>query len=211
MNDIEAKLAQLSGKKLAVICVGNPLRGDDGFGPAVALRLVSLAQDVAKRSLLYSLLSILKRKEKGELESSPEAGQSNAAARLRSQQPAPLASDNIFDAGSVPENVLPKVTRLEPETVVFVDAADFGAAPGTLRLVATDELVQGDFSTHSAPLFAATEYLRVACGAESILLAAQAKNTQLGAAMSAEMLEAAEQAASLLRTALALANPSLSQ
>lgn len=144
-------LAKLSGKRLAVICVGNALRGDDGFGPAVATL---------------------------------------------------LESDVVFDAGSVPENVLPKVAGLGPEVVVFVDAAEFGAAPGTLRLVSPEELAHCDFSTHSAPLSVATEYLRQACGAKSVLLAAQPKNTRLGSVMSVEMIKAATEAARLLQEIL---------
>lgn len=144
-------LAELSGKRLAVICVGNALRGDDGFGPAVATR---------------------------------------------------LESDAVFDAGPVPENVLPKVAELEPEVVVFVDAAEFGAAPGTLRLVSPEELAHGDFSTHSAPLSVAAEYLRQACGATCVLLGAQPKNTRLGSVMSVEMIKAATEAARLLQEVL---------
>ncbi len=155
MDDIEKKLAELAGRRIAVICVGNPLRGDDGFGQAVA----TLLQDGP-------------------------------------------ASNKIFDAGSVPEDVLPKAARLQPEVVLFVDAADFGAAPGALRLVSPEELAQGDFSTHSAPLSTSAEYLRQSCGAKSMLLAAQARNTKFGSVMSIEIIKAAEQAAKLIRTAL---------
>ena len=151
MDDVKQKLAELSGKTLAVICVGNPMRGDDGFGPAVAAR---------------------------------------------------LSSGSVFDAGSVPENVLPKVARLGPEVVVFVDAAAFGAEPGTMRLIAEAELAQGDFSTHAAPLSMSMDYLRQACGARSVLLAAQPKRTELGSVMSVELARAAETAARLLQDIL---------
>lgn len=147
MSGLEKQLLELSGKRLAVVCVGNSLRGDDGFGPAVAAR---------------------------------------------------VESDSVFDAGSVPENVLPKVERLRPEVVLFVDAADFGAEPGALRLLSPEELAQGDFSTHSAPLSVATEYLRQSCGATSMLLAAQAKKTDLGAVMSVEMIRVVGEAVRLL-------------
>jgi len=148
MTDLETTLRELSGGRVAAVCVGNSMRGDDGFGPAVAAR---------------------------------------------------AESDWVFDAGSVPENVLPKVERLRPEVVLFVDAADFGAEPGALRLLSPEELAQGDFSTHSAPLSVATEYLRQACGAKSMLLAAQAKETELGTAMSVEMMGAVGEAVGLLR------------
>ena len=163
MKIMSGELAGLSGKKLAVVCVGNTLRGDDGFGPAVAERLQA------------------------------------SAVRLHSPQ---AVKSPIFDAGSVPENVLPKVAKLKPEVVLFVDAAEFGAEPGTLRLVSPDELAQGDFSTHAAPLGVAAEYLHEACGAKSMLLVAQPKQIKLGSAMSDEMTKAVEEAAELLLTIL---------
>jgi len=151
MNSIENVLAELAGKKIAVLCVGNPLRGDDGFGPAVAARLEG-----------------------------------------------PL----VFDAQSVPENLLPTVARLGPDVVVFVDAADFGAPPGTLRLLLPEDLGGGTFSTHSASLSVAIAYLRADCGARSVLLAVQAKQTAFGSLMSVEVARAAEEAARLLRELL---------
>jgi hydrogenase 3 maturation protease len=147
-ENLEEQFAALSGKRVAVVCVGNPLRGDDGFGQAVAAR---------------------------------------------------LESDKVFDADAVPENVLPKVERLKPELVLFVDAADFGAEPGALRLVSPDELAQGDFSTHAAPLSVATDYLKMSCGARSMLLAVQARTTEFGSVMSVEVVKAVDRAVALIR------------
>jgi len=141
-------LSALSGKNVAVVCVGNPLCSDDGFGPAVAARLQGKA---------------------------------------------------VFDAGSVPENVLPQVARGEPDIVLFVDAGEFGAGPGTLRLVSPEELAQGSYGTHSASLDVAAEYLRQACRAQSMLLVAQPKSLALGGVMSVEMIRAVAEAAGLLR------------
>ena len=38
----------------------------------------------------------------------------------------------VFDAQEVPENVLGQVVKLQPDTVVFVDAADMDAQPGAV-------------------------------------------------------------------------------
>lgn len=144
---MEQELAKLKGRKLAVVCVGNPMKGDDGFGQAVAARLVS---------------------------------------------------GLVFDAGNVPENILNKVAAADPEVVIFVDAADFGSAPGTIRLATADEIAGGDFSTHAAPLSVSAEFLKMACGADSILLAVQAKTTAFGTTMSVEVVKAAESIAEIL-------------
>ncbi len=151
MDPLEAALRSFVGSRPAVICVGNILRGDDGFGPAVAAR---------------------------------------------------LDGDRVFDAGAVPENALPKVEALAPEAVIFVDAAEFGGAPGELRFILPEELAAGDFSTHAAPLALSADYLGRACGARSALLAAQPGTTKLGSVMSVPVARAVERAAALLRRVL---------
>jgi len=151
MKILEEELAKLAGTKLVVVCAGNPLRGDDGFGPAVAAR---------------------------------------------------IPGERVFDAGPVPEDVLPTVARLAPEVVLFVDAADFGSPPGTLRLFGAEELAASDVSTHAASLATSAEFVKQSCGARTMLLAAQARKTGLGAAMSVEVVKAVLEAARLLKTIL---------
>jgi hydrogenase 3 maturation protease len=109
-----------------------------------------------------------------------------------------LEAEAVINAGPTPENVLGKVVERAPDVVLFVDAADFGGRPGELRVLSADDLAASDISTHSAPLSVSAEYLRQACGAESILLAAQPRDTRLGAVMSAEVIGAVETAAALI-------------
>jgi hydrogenase 3 maturation protease len=141
--DLEARLAELAGRKLAVVCVGNALRGDEGFGPAVAAR---------------------------------------------------LESDAVFRAGMEAAAVLGAVAERGPEAVVFVDAAELGAEPGTLRLLTAEEVESGEGTPRSFSFGAAAERLGVLC----FLLAVQPGNTAMGSVMTVDVVRSAQGAAKLL-------------
>jgi hydrogenase 3 maturation protease len=156
--DIESALrAELTGRRVVVLGVGNAMRGDDGFGPAVAARLAGAVV-------------------------------------------AP-----VLDGGSAPENLAGVLRRAAPEVLLVLDAADFGGAPGELRLLAANELAAGGPSTHAASLAMLFDYLRAGCGTESRVLAVQAGSLTLGDGLSAPVSAAAERAAAMLRETLAAA------
>ena len=137
---------------IVVLCVGNSMRGDDGFGPAVAARLGNR----------------------------PE----------------------VIDAGTTPENELPRVARRSPRTVLVVDAVHFDGRPGELRLVRPEDLRSDDLSTHAGSLDLCARFIKEACGARTVLLAAQPVGVGLGSAISAPLQEAVDQAVALIRTVL---------
>jgi hydrogenase maturation protease len=56
------------------------------------------------------------------------------------------------DAGVAPENHLEKVVAARPDTLLLVDAADWGGRPGSLRLLAPDASGVGGLSTHALSL-----------------------------------------------------------
>ena len=56
----------------------------------------------------------------------------------------------IIDAGTVPENYIQKVVDKRPRKVIIIDATDFAAPPGTIRLFEPDQLATRSFSTHMA-------------------------------------------------------------
>jgi coenzyme F420 hydrogenase subunit delta len=105
-------LGEAVPRPAAVVGVGNPLTGDDGFGPAVVAGL--------------------------------EAGP-----RLRP-----------FDVRGVPESFLGPIVASGCPGVLFVDAADLGARPGRVALVATDRLAEIDVSTHVVSLGLMAEAIR---------------------------------------------------
>jgi len=108
----------------------------------------------------------------------------------------------VADGGAVPENELPRLARLGTEVVIFVDAVRSGRPPGTLRLMGPERLRQDDMSTHSASLAVGAEFLRAACGARPLLLAAEPADCSLGSEMSDEVSRAVEKAVETLVEAL---------
>jgi hydrogenase 3 maturation protease len=61
---------------------------------------------------------------------------------------APLSA-KLIDAGTAPENYIGPVRRLRPKSLLIIDAVDFGAAAGAVRLFGPGELDSTVFSTHS--------------------------------------------------------------
>jgi len=137
-------------RQVAVLCIGNPDRGDDGFGPAVA-------------------------------------------ERLRGLWPGPL-----FDCRTTPENDLPRAAACEPAAVLIVDAVHFGGEAGELRLLPADAMETDALSTHAASLSVTAQFLREACGARVLVLAAQPAGLALGEGLSAPMARAVGEAVEAL-------------
>lgn len=108
----------------------------------------------------------------------------------------------VIDCGPAPENHLARVASLQPAVVLFVDAVHFGGRAGEMRLLRASDLRADDFSTHAASLQIAGDFLRQACGARVLLLAAQPGATDYGRDLSPEVRGAAERAAALIASAL---------
>ncbi|MDD5566369.1 MAG: hydrogenase maturation protease [Candidatus Omnitrophica bacterium] len=87
----------------------------------------------------------------------------------------------VMDTGSAPENYLGKIVKEGPRVVLLIDAVDFGALPGQMRLfdlrICSTRSV---FFTHSlAPDFL-NSFLQQASGARAYLLAVQPASLGLG-------------------------------
>ncbi len=102
--DLTRALEALLPRPVAVVGIGNPLRGDDGFGPAVVAALRP-----SERLLL-------------------------------------------FDVQGVPESFLVPIVASGCRGVLFVDAADLGAAPGRVAVVPAARLAEVTPSTHAVAL-----------------------------------------------------------
>jgi hydrogenase 3 maturation protease len=108
-----------------------------------------------------------------------------------------------IDAEEVPESHLGPVAAGRPDTILLVDAVDLGAAPGSLALLETRDLLGFTPSTHRVPLDILAHWLAQDTGATVLLLAVQPRATGLGQPLSPEVAEAARLAASTLNRALA--------
>jgi hydrogenase 3 maturation protease len=95
---------------------------------------------------------------------------------------------DAIDAGSIPENHLETVAQKNPDTILLIDATDFGGKPGQVRLLDADKVTFSGLSTHAGSLRMLAEYLRARTQARIALLAIQPGDTSAGEGLSAEVL-----------------------
>lgn len=119
---------------------------------------------------------------------SDDAAGSFLASRIKGKVPY-----TVYDAGPTPENYLGKIIKEEPENIVLIDAADFGAAAGSVRVIeganqeASGLSTSGLFFTHDASLELAINYLKRNLKADIIILVIQPKSIALGDEISPEV------------------------
>ncbi|MCL5102909.1 MAG: hydrogenase maturation protease [Armatimonadetes bacterium] len=106
--------------------------------------------------------------------------------------------ENVIDAGASPEIETWRIRELAPEMVLFIDAVDFGGAPGDAALLAPDVLRSKGFDTHRAPLKLTMGYLENELGCTCRLLAVQPRDVRQGAPMCAEVSRSAENLAKMI-------------
>ncbi len=100
-------------------------------------------------------------------------------------------SFTVFDAQASPENYLDKIIRENPDTILIIDAVDFGGRPGELRMLEGDEVKTANlFSTHNASISLTINYLQTHIAADIIILIIQPKTIALGEDLSPEVKEA---------------------
>jgi len=58
-------------------------------------------------------------------------------------------SAELIDAGTVPENYIQVVIRKKPQALVVIDAVDFKAKPGTIKVFEPEQLDSFIISTHT--------------------------------------------------------------
>ncbi len=97
-----------------------------------------------------------------------------------------------FDGGQAPENFAGPVRRAEPETIVIVDAADFGGEPGEVRVASAEDVGGLMMGTHAPPLSVFMSILKEETGADVYLLAVQAASMRLGDMMSPDVRTAVD-------------------
>jgi hydrogenase 3 maturation protease len=84
-----------------------------------------------------------------------------------------LPGVGVFYAGTVPESVTALLRRYRPEHVLFLDAADMGARPGTIAVIEPERVQASLVSTHVLPLSVVMNYLEQETGAGVTLLGIQ--------------------------------------
>jgi hydrogenase 3 maturation protease len=84
-----------------------------------------------------------------------------------------LPGVEVFCAGTVPESISRPLRRYQPSHVLFLDAADMGARPGTIAVIDPDTIKGCFFSTHILPLPVVMDYIEQETGSDVTLLGIQ--------------------------------------
>jgi len=106
-----------------------------------------------------------------------------------------------LDAGVAPENFLEVIVRATPDTVLLIDAADFGGAPGEVGFYAAADIDAGGLSTHALSLSMMCGYLQARSPVRVWLLAIQPEQTdndRLSDAVAGALQELADLVAELI-------------
>jgi len=93
----------------------------------------------------------------------------------------------VINAESVPESELVRIAMAHPDTVMFVDAVDLGAEPGSLAVLEARQMASYGPSTHRVPLRILMECVRRDTGADVFVVAVQPRHVGFGEPMSARV------------------------
>ncbi|MBA7619579.1 Hydrogenase 3 maturation protease [subsurface metagenome] len=98
---------------------------------------------------------------------------------------------SLIDVGEVPENYLGKIAEHNPDTIMLVDAVDFGSPPGSIRIIEQDALKEDGFSTHNASINLTIKYLRAKTESSVFILGIQpTRNLKMGSRLSEPVKQA---------------------
>jgi hydrogenase 3 maturation protease len=104
------------------------------------------------------------------LRSDDAAGLHVAAALGRELRARPAPGVTVIEAGPAPENFTSEIRRLKPAVVLIVDCAHMGEAPGSLRVIAPEQIAGVSFGTHGLPFSVLSDYLRRETGCSVVFL-----------------------------------------
>ena len=103
-----------------------------------------------------------------------------------------------IDAGVAPENHLEIIVRAQPDTVLLVDAVDFGGSPGDCSILDASAVETMAISTHAGSLRLLGKYLSIRSGVQPWVLAIQPQRIELGEELSEPVATTVARIASLL-------------
>lgn len=98
----------------------------------------------------------------------------------------------VFNCQIVPENFIEKIKQFNPTHVLMIDAADFKAEPGEVKLISPEEISGLTISTHSIPLNVLAEIIQETMHAKVLILGIQPETTEFGSKITEKIQKAAE-------------------
>lgn len=107
-------------------------------------------------------------------------------------------SAEVIDAATVPENYISPIVKRAPEIIFIIDAVDFNAPPGTIKILTPQSLSSLTLSTHAPSPRLFVDLLRREIPADVFFLAIQPAQTELGKPLSPEVAQSVKSLADTL-------------
>jgi hydrogenase 3 maturation protease len=112
-------------------------------------------------------------------------------------------SAEVMDAGTVPENYIGPIIKRSPENLLIVDATDFGAAAGSIKMFGTGQLSSYAFTTHTLSAHLFVEMIQAEIDVEVYHIGIQPEQVELGNGLSESVKVAVETLCQYLEEAFA--------
>jgi hydrogenase 3 maturation protease len=109
---------------------------------------------------------------------------------------------HVVDAGVTPEDYTGVIRRLEPLVIIFLDAVDWGADPGCVRIVETGEVSRVRMGVHKISPEVLMEYLHEETGADVFIIGVQPANIAPSRGLSPGSRRAVRQCAEIILSVL---------
>ena len=107
-------------------------------------------------------------------------------------------SAGLIDAGTVPENYIQRIIKKAPQTLIVIDAIDFGAEAGTIRIFKPEHLDSLVVSTHTLSPRLFIDVIRRSIRVDVYFIGIQPAQTQLGQPPSTAVSQAIEELSAVL-------------
>ncbi|UCF00032.1 MAG: hydrogenase 3 maturation endopeptidase HyCI [Planctomycetota bacterium] len=101
-------------------------------------------------------------------------------------------SAELIDAGTTPENYIQPIIKKAPQNLLVIDAIDFGAPAGTIRIFKPEQLNSSVISTHTLSPRVFVDMVQKEIKMQVFFIGIQPAKLQLGQSLSAPVSRAVQ-------------------
>ena len=105
----------------------------------------------------------------------------------------------VFEGQMTPEVFIGPSCAAHPSHVLIIDAAELGEKPGSWRILQTETVEQGLFTTHSIPAIEVAAEIKRRCGSSVVFIGIQPKSRDISLGLSKECAQAAAEISQIIR------------
>jgi hydrogenase 3 maturation protease len=89
----------------------------------------------------------------------------------------------VLDAGNAPENYIGKIISFHKSIIIFLDALDFGAVPGTYKFFNINDAYDGNIASHTFSIGFIFDLIRSEMDCEGYVLGIQPADIRFGSGL----------------------------